>query len=190
MNDNGVARLDEIARRAASEQRDLTRRERREVRALAGPLPTHSAPRSALVARALAAAQERGQVVLKVRCGACANQGQSLGEVRRSSAGFVFDATLAGSIGWAPGEKEQALADAHDWGPGRLPIPGEVGRCIVLLEHGADQDAPAVECPRCGSIGLDRATLLARGRAHRTGSAATYVAQPPPSIDRTGDASG
>lgn len=112
--------------------------------------------------RSLDAANEAAPVAVVVWCETCGSR-TKLGEVRRSSAGLVFDAILPGAIGWQPGQREALLKGFRDRGAKRLPIPVAVGRCNLLLEDVDDEDAgetPAVEC-RGHRIELSRADLIA-----------------------------
>ena len=110
--------------------------------------------------RGIDAAAESAPVAVVVWCDTCGHR-KRLGEVRRSSAGLVFDALLPGSIGWAPGQREALLEGFHKRGAKRLPLPVAVGRCIVLLDDQDDRDAdtPAVECSG-HRIDLTRAELV------------------------------
>lgn len=132
------------------------------------PMPEREA-RLAYVKAALDAAEEAGPTVVAIACAAptCAKTRtykRRLGEVRRSSAGLVFDARLSvdGPEDW---EREMVKQLRGDRGP-RLPSRAAESRCVVLLEvHRPERsDDPVVECPTCGRtpVGVDELVEAAR----------------------------
>lgn len=98
--------------------------------------------------RGIDAAAETAKAAAIVVCGTCTGNRKVLGELRRSTAGLVFDAPLPGGVTFAPGQREALMDHLRELGSGRLPIPVAIARSVVLIDdpNDAHMDPPTVEC--------------------------------------------
>jgi len=120
--------------------------------------------------QALRAADEKGEVVVNVRCAQCGGT-TPVGTVRRSSSGLVFDAVAVLGVDMDP---EERRGREKVWrARGERPPFIAAGRSAVLL------DAPAGEVPRVqcvhGRVELDVEVLLRVAQSRTTREAAKVV---------------
>lgn len=100
--------------------------------------------------KSIDAANETGApVAVEVWCETCGSRvKRPLGEVRRSSAGLVFDALMPNGVTFPPGLREFQREQFRKRGARRLPVDVAIGRNVMLLEDPEEmaQEVPAVEC--------------------------------------------
>lgn len=131
------------------------------------------------VGRAIAATEERGQVVVECWCDICGDGVDPIAIVRRFSRGFVFDGR--GTVEMDPARETELLEGFRARGSGRIPFVVQARAKIIITEaREPDTDwPPRADCPMHGSVSfIDPNLLLRLARSAKPGRPQKLILHP------------